>query len=76
MKTLASLAHLPRHRYTHRFSDGTTATLTLPDFDCEWSRDVGPALKPLVLEYLAWRDRCVAEYAETTGLRIATITLL
>ncbi len=60
------------HTYTHRFKDGTRATLSLPAFMVEWEPKGHAALIP---EYLVWRDACIENYAEITGLRIAVVTL-
>jgi hypothetical protein len=59
--------------YQHRFKDGTTATLTLPPFNVEWS--VLPTAK-IVPEYLAWRHSCFADFTERTGLRVLLVDML
>jgi hypothetical protein len=57
--------------YRHTVRDGTVATLTLPEFDCAWSRKPS---RSIAGEYFAWRDRCIAQFAKETGLRIAVVT--
>ncbi len=62
------------HEYHHTFKDGTRSKLTLSptSFDCEWS---GKPDRRTLGEYLAWRDACVAEFTQLTGLRILVVTL-
>jgi len=57
--------------YRHQFKNGIAATLTLPNFSCEWSRKPTMALAK---EYFRWRNICIEEFAKETGVRIAVVT--
>ena len=64
-----------KHTYHHVFRDRrTTATLTIEPgrVACQWS---GKQSRLVLAEYLQWRDRCMADYAKATGLRMLVVTL-
>ena len=61
-----------KQTYRHQFKGGIVATLTLPDFNCQWSRK---PTRSIADEYFTWRNRCVQEFAKETGMRIAVFTV-
>ncbi len=60
-----------KQTYRHQFKGGIVATLTLPDFNCQWSRRPS---RSLAREYFSWRDMCIAQFAKEMGLRIMVVT--
>jgi hypothetical protein len=70
MKTEIPNQSATAQTYVHRFRDGTTATLTLPSFQCQWT---GRPSAKLIPEYRQWRAECLEHFHRETGLRIAVI---
>jgi hypothetical protein len=66
--------------YTAEFRSGFRATLTVSfkGFRCEWTPDLPRNLPPaerdaLIESYRAWRDGCLAEFAEANNLTVHAI---
>jgi hypothetical protein len=56
--------------YRHQFKDGTVATLTLPEFDCQWSRKPTFAIAG---EFFIWRCESIRHFQKQTGLPIEAL---
>jgi hypothetical protein len=63
------------HVYSHRFQDGTVATLTVTAdplaFRVQWSKRLSPRL---LNEYFEWRQVALNDFTARTGKRLLVLT--